>query len=81
MFYFYFLSAAYNAPIVPLCVHPRSLARMVVYPSTPHHSTGSTVATFLTQDDLGSIDVYLGPRVNDIPEEDASDTSSEDSNG
>ncbi|XP_069136779.1 shiftless antiviral inhibitor of ribosomal frameshifting protein-like [Argopecten irradians] len=44
------------------CVHPRSLRRQVVYPSRQHHSTGSTVATFLSQGDLDMFQNYPGPR-------------------
>ncbi|XP_071095706.1 shiftless antiviral inhibitor of ribosomal frameshifting protein homolog [Haliotis cracherodii] len=42
----------------PRCCHPRSIrasgGKVVLYPSQPHRSTGSTVVTFLTQDDLVS---------------------------
>jgi len=41
-------------PVVPVCVHPRSLDGRVLEPSQMHVSTGSTVKTFLTQDELMS---------------------------
>jgi len=41
-------------PVVPVCVHPRSLNGRVLEPSKGHVSTGSTVKTFLTQDELMS---------------------------
>ncbi|KAL3866918.1 hypothetical protein ACJMK2_044167 [Sinanodonta woodiana] len=43
-----------NVPIVSMCVHPLSMGRKVLNPSQPHASTGSTVKTFLSQDDLQS---------------------------
>ncbi|XP_021356454.1 repressor of yield of DENV protein homolog isoform X2 [Mizuhopecten yessoensis] len=52
------------------CVHPRSLARQVVHPSQRHNSTGSTVATFLSQDDIQTFQDYHGPRnMADVSEE------------
>ncbi|XP_060062789.1 shiftless antiviral inhibitor of ribosomal frameshifting protein homolog [Ylistrum balloti] len=65
-----------NAPFGPTrCVHPRSLRRQVVHPSQRHISTGSTVATFLSQGDLVAFQDYPGPRnMHDISE-DGSDHS------
>ena len=40
--------------MVPVCVHPRSIGGRVLEPSQVHASTGSTVKTFLTQDELMS---------------------------
>ncbi|KAH3713446.1 hypothetical protein DPMN_073239 [Dreissena polymorpha] len=39
-------------PIVPVCVHPRSLPITVLVAANSHTSTGSTVDTFMSQDDL-----------------------------
>ncbi|XP_052059159.1 shiftless antiviral inhibitor of ribosomal frameshifting protein homolog isoform X1 [Mytilus californianus] len=50
------------------CVHPRSLDRRVVYASQQHISTGSTVDTFLTQDDLASQASDFEPTLSDIDE-------------
>jgi len=41
-----------NLPTVPICVHPKSLDRKVIYGSDHHTSSGSTVASFLSQDTL-----------------------------
>ncbi|XP_069138507.1 shiftless antiviral inhibitor of ribosomal frameshifting protein homolog isoform X2 [Argopecten irradians] len=52
-----------DAPLRPTrCVHPRSLRRQVVHPSLRHQSTGSTVATFLSQGGLDIFQDYPGPR-------------------
>lgn len=52
------------------CVHPKSLGRKVVTPSGQHISTGSTVDTFLTQDDLASISsVSSRPNLSDVDED------------
>lgn len=54
-----------------ICVHPRSLRRgeRAVFPSHSHNSTGSTVDTFLTQDDLVSRMSDFEPDVSDIDED------------
>ncbi|XP_048734006.1 shiftless antiviral inhibitor of ribosomal frameshifting protein-like [Ostrea edulis] len=53
-----------------ICVHPRSLPRKVVTPCNPHISSGSTVDTFLTQDDLASmISGSSRPNLSDIDED------------
>ncbi|XP_056021541.1 shiftless antiviral inhibitor of ribosomal frameshifting protein homolog isoform X4 [Ostrea edulis] len=53
-----------------ICVHPRSLPRKVVTPCNPHISSGSTVDTFLTQDDLVSmISGSSRPNLSDIDED------------
>ncbi|CAC5381432.1 unnamed protein product [Mytilus coruscus] len=58
-----------DGPIVEeTCVHPRSLHRRVVYASQQHLSTGSTVETFLTQDDLASQVSDFEPTLSDIDE-------------
>lgn len=58
-----------QVPMVNLCVHPRSLRRKVVEPSQPHVSSGSTVKTFLTQDELAPPFGYE-PSFSDIDEGD-----------
>ncbi|KAK3588309.1 hypothetical protein CHS0354_000311 [Potamilus streckersoni] len=63
-----------NVLIAKVCVHPKSLDKEVVNPSRPHVSTGSTVQTFLDQDDLSS---FYEPSVVDINEE-SSNTSDDD---
>ena len=50
-----------------ICVHPKSLRQKVVEPSNPHGSTGSTVKTFLTQDNLITESEYV-PSLADIDE-------------
>ncbi|XP_076444110.1 shiftless antiviral inhibitor of ribosomal frameshifting protein-like [Babylonia areolata] len=55
-----------------ICAHERSWRqRKVLYPSTPHVSTGSTVKTFLTQ---GTLDEFYGgdehESLPDVPEVD-----------
>ncbi|CAG2197232.1 unnamed protein product [Mytilus edulis] len=58
-----------DGPIIEAsCVHPRSLERQVVYASLQHFSTGSTVDTFLTQDDLASLASDFEPTLSDIDE-------------
>ncbi|XP_052059161.1 shiftless antiviral inhibitor of ribosomal frameshifting protein homolog [Mytilus californianus] len=58
-----------DGPIVEeTCVHPRSLHRRVVYASQQHLSTGSTVDTFLTQNDLASQVSDFEPTLSDIDE-------------
>ena len=58
-----------DGPVMPgRCVHPRSLQRRVVHASDPHNSTGSTVAIFLTQDDLVSQLSDFNPNLSDIDE-------------
>ncbi|XP_076081813.1 shiftless antiviral inhibitor of ribosomal frameshifting protein homolog isoform X2 [Mytilus galloprovincialis] len=58
-----------DGPIIEAsCVHPRSLERQVVYASLQHYSTGSTVDTFLTQDDLASLASDFEPTLSDIDE-------------
>ncbi|XP_061192777.1 shiftless antiviral inhibitor of ribosomal frameshifting protein homolog [Saccostrea echinata] len=53
-----------------ICVHPKSLARRVVTQSDTHASSGSTVDTFLTQDDLASfISGSSRPNLSDVDEE------------
>ena len=56
-----------QAPLINLCVHPKSLPRKVVEPSHRHASSGSTVDTFLTQLDLASEFDYE-PSLVDIDE-------------
>ncbi|XP_076112939.1 shiftless antiviral inhibitor of ribosomal frameshifting protein homolog [Mytilus galloprovincialis] len=60
-----------------ICVHPKSLCRgqRAVFPSHSHHSTGSTIDTFLTQDDLFSRMSDFGPDVSDIDEDDGDDSN------
>ena len=58
-----------HAPQHSLCVHPKSLARKVVEPSKPHDSSGSTVKTFLTQNDLQS-EFNYEPSLADISDVD-----------
>ncbi|XP_060556637.1 shiftless antiviral inhibitor of ribosomal frameshifting protein homolog [Ruditapes philippinarum] len=66
-----------NEPIVPYCVHPRSLQCQVPGDGSDDHvSTGSTVKTFLTQDDLESPFSPYEPSLADIDE-----TRSENSGG
>jgi hypothetical protein len=62
MFIYIFFSIVLNLEgrILPgICVHPRSLPRggRAVLHSENHTSTGSTVDTFLTQDDLMYINI------------------------
>ncbi|VDI51849.1 Hypothetical predicted protein [Mytilus galloprovincialis] len=58
-----------DGPIIEAsCVHPRSLERQVVHASLQHFSTGSTVDTFLTQDDLASLASDFEPTLADIDE-------------
>ncbi|XP_041374877.1 shiftless antiviral inhibitor of ribosomal frameshifting protein-like [Gigantopelta aegis] len=60
------------------CCHPRSLresGKRVLYPSQRHHSTGSTVRTFLTQDDLISVTGSFVSTLTDINEDDGSGES------
>ncbi|KAK3578274.1 hypothetical protein CHS0354_010475 [Potamilus streckersoni] len=57
-----------RVPIVSMCVHPFSMPRKVLNPSQPHTSTGSTVKTFLDQDDLMSF-CHYEPSLTDINEE------------
>lgn len=53
-----------------ICVHPKSLGQKVVTPCDQHISTGSTVNTFLTQDDLASISSASSrPNLSDIDED------------
>nr|XP_022335015.1 repressor of yield of DENV protein homolog [Crassostrea virginica] len=62
-----------DGQIIPdtICVHPKSLGHRVVTPSDPHTSTGSTVNTFLTQDDLASISSgSYHPNLSDVDEND-----------
>ncbi|XP_067666881.1 shiftless antiviral inhibitor of ribosomal frameshifting protein homolog [Haliotis asinina] len=58
----------------PHCCHPRSIrasgGKMVLYASQAHKSTGSTVATFLTQDDLVSYAGSFIPSLVDVREDD-----------
>ena len=57
------------------CCHPRSLresGKRVLYPSPRHHSTGSTVATFLTQDDLVSLSGSFVSTLGDVNEDEGS---------
>ena len=61
------ISISVPEPVVNICVHPKSLRQKVVEPSRPHTSTGSTVKTFLTQDDLVSESDYV-PSLADIDE-------------
>lgn len=61
-----------QVPDVNLCVHPNSLRRKVVEPSRNHVSTGSTVKTFLTQDELASEFDYE-PSLADVDELDEED--------
>lgn len=60
-----------DGDILPgICVHPKSLGRKVVTPSDQHISSGSTVDTFLTQDDLASISSASSrPNLSDIDED------------
>jgi len=53
-----------------ICVHPRSLPRRgrAVLHSESHTSTGSTVDTFLTQDDLMSQISDFNPNLSDVDE-------------
>ena len=53
-----------------ICVHPRSLPRRrrAVVPSESHTSTGSTVDTFLTQDDLMSQISDFSLNLSDVDE-------------
>ncbi|XP_045156456.2 shiftless antiviral inhibitor of ribosomal frameshifting protein homolog [Mercenaria mercenaria] len=58
-----------NEPIVPYCVHPRSLQVQVPgQGSDSHVSTGSTVKTFLTQDELAPPHAPYEPSLADIDE-------------
>lgn len=61
-----------GVPGQTMCVHPRSLRRRVVTPSLPHNSTGSTISTVLTQDDIQSFAVF-DPIEPDISEDDSSE--------
>ena len=55
-----------NEPLVQICVHPNSLQKKVLgLGSDRHVSTGSTVRTFLPQDDLDS---SYEPSLSDIDE-------------
>ncbi|XP_046559979.1 shiftless antiviral inhibitor of ribosomal frameshifting protein homolog [Haliotis rubra] len=58
----------------PRCCHPRSIrasgGKMVLYASQPHRSTGSTVGTFLTQDDLVSHAGTFTSSLVDVREDD-----------
>lgn len=66
-----------QVPVVNLCVHPNSLQRKVVQPSQRHVSTGSTVKTFLTQDELADEYAYE-PSLADISDLDESDDGNHD---
>lgn len=60
-----------NEPLVQICVHPNSLKNKVHgFGSDRHVSTGSTVRTFLSQDDLES---SYEPSLADIDEIDEED--------
>ena len=60
-------------------MHPKSLARKVVEPSQRHGGSGSTVKTFLTQNDLASEFEYE-PSLVDIDELSEDDHNSDDEN-
>ena len=73
MFIYLFFSIVLNLEgrILPgICVHPRSLPRggRAVLHSENHTSTGSTVDTFLTQDDLMSQMSDFSPNLSDVDE-------------
>ncbi|XP_052795421.1 shiftless antiviral inhibitor of ribosomal frameshifting protein homolog [Mya arenaria] len=55
-------------PVVPVCVHPNSLEHKVIEPSSGHVSTGSTVKTFLTQDELAPPHAPYEPSLASIPD-------------
>ncbi|XP_052250862.1 shiftless antiviral inhibitor of ribosomal frameshifting protein homolog [Dreissena polymorpha] len=58
-----------DEPIIPVCVHPASLRRVpvnVLVPAANHVSTGSTVKTFLTQDELAAPYIPYEPSLADI---------------
>lgn len=57
-----------NEPLIFVCVHPNSLREKVHgHGSDPHTSTGSTVATFLSQGDIDE-DYMYEPSLADIHE-------------
>lgn len=62
---------AAGQPLVPVCVHPRSLQKNVLELSSSHVSTGSTVKTFLTQDELAPPHAPYEPSLADIDEGDS----------
>lgn len=68
-----------HVPPINLCVHPKSLPRKVVEPSRHHASSGSTVKTFLTQDDLATEFEYE-PSLVDIDELNEDEHNSDDDN-
>lgn len=54
-------------PLVDVCVHPNSLGRRVPGDGSDHHvSSGSTVNTFLSQDDI--LNEEYEPSLADIEE-------------
>ena len=65
------MSISAQEPAVNICVHPKSLRQKVVEPSNPHSNphgtTGSTMKTFLTQDNLITESEYV-PSLADIDE-------------
>ena len=67
-----FLAGAWEAGRRCLCAHPQTRRRLglsaVIDASQQHDSTGSTVATFLTQDDLTRGD-YLYNALESIAED------------
>ncbi|XP_013407020.1 repressor of yield of DENV protein [Lingula anatina] len=68
------------------CCHPQVRRRFglprVVYSSNVHVSSGSTVATFLPQDDLMNDNDFIAyDRLSPIPSDDGSDGGSDDANG
>ena len=72
----YLFIVLYSFPVDDLiCVHPKSLDKAVVEESEPHQSTGSTVDTFLSQDDLDTHDPFgvFIPREPSIREDDEED--------
>ncbi|KAL4218304.1 hypothetical protein ACF0H5_023040 [Mactra antiquata] len=59
---------------IPICVHPKSLQRRVHGPGSDlHTSTGSTVKTFLTQDELMPPYSPYEPSMADLSEDDGTD--------
>ncbi|XP_052795420.1 shiftless antiviral inhibitor of ribosomal frameshifting protein homolog [Mya arenaria] len=62
-------------PVVPVCVHPNSLEHKVIEPSPDHVSTGSTVKTFLTQDELAPPHAPYEPSLASIPDDSGDDNA------
>lgn len=77
-----FLLISATEPIILVCVHPLSLQLQVPGDGSESHvSTGSTVKTFLTQDDLAPPYSPYEPSMADIDEVRSENSDGGDNNG